>query len=209
MNEEIAVLFILSVWSKLWNRGRPSRNSHRRRACRLSVEPLEVRALLSASGMIPLALDGSSSAFQRGSLAAPGDVDTYQFVAPQTTRLVVRESATFDSALDSVVTVFDASQNILAANDDAAPDTLTAQVDFNVTAGQTYSVQVAGFGTSTGGYALSISSFLQPQTLTLGPLGSGSFTGTIGQPGATDLYAFVAPVSGLITVRQQGVFAEG
>jgi hypothetical protein len=204
------VLFYLSLWSKLWNRGRaPSGLRASRLARRLFVEPLEERALLSGSGLgfteaLPLALDGSGAAFQRGSLAAPGAVDLYRFVAPETTRLVVRESATFDSSLDSVLTIFDASQQTIATNDDVAPETRTAQVDFNVSAGQTYYVEAAGFGNSTGGYALSISSILQSQPLTLGPLGSGSFLGRIDRPGTPDLFSFVAPVSGLLTVRQQG-----
>jgi hypothetical protein len=157
----------------------------------------------------PVPLSSSGSGFVSGTIETSDDVDMFRFVAPVTGRMAIRQTAAFDSSLDSVLTVFDnTGLNQVTSNDDIAPGTTTSLVVFDVNAGETYFVAAAGFDGSTGGYTLSFSSLADPQTLALDGSGSRSRAGTISRPGQTDLFQFVAPATAGLTIRQVGAAAS-
>jgi hypothetical protein len=197
------------------------------------LEFLEERTLLSRGPVLPvgsgshppddpgdslataawIALDRTGSACQRGSIdygpgpgPSAGDVDTFRFVAPVTGPLMLRESAAFSSSLAAVLNVFDGSPAHAPVDlgFNLAGDGHGVQVVFPVTAGQTYFVQTAGLQGSTGAYDLTFNSFAGPGTVVLDGSGAGSRAGTINRPGSAGLFRFAAPVTGVMTVRQEG-----
>jgi hypothetical protein len=157
----------------------------------------------------PIALDATASGSQTGTIAAAGSTAVYSFVAPDSETFVLRQDAAPGSSLDSFLTVFDATGNPIASNDDSG-GTLNSLVALNATAGQTYYVQAAGFGASTGAYVLSIAPFVDdfgnaPATahvITLDATGAGTQTGSIEIPGNVDLFKFTAPITGPLAIRQ-------
>jgi hypothetical protein len=104
--------------------------------------------------------------------------------------------------LDSVLAAYDGIQ-LLAFNDDYG-DTRDSRVQFEVTAGQTYYVQAAGFDTSTGGYLLSFDTgpgpFPAAQSLNVTEAGS-DVSGMITDPGGADVFQFTAPDQGQVSFR--------
>jgi formylmethanofuran dehydrogenase subunit C len=155
----------------------------------------------------PLPLSADNSGTQAGTIAQAGALDIYQFTAASTGLLRIRQDATKDSSLDSLLAVFDASSNLLAYNDDydARGD---SEVYLPVQAGQTYFVQAGGFGPSTGAYLLSLTpvpdgqagTLAAAQPVSLSSTGVGSASGTLNADGGVDLYRFVAPTTGQLTV---------
>jgi hypothetical protein len=133
----------------------------------------------------------------------------FQFVAPVSGRIVVRQDATSGSGLDSIVRVFDGAQQFLGEDDDSGEGSNSLLV-LQVTAGQTYYIQAAAFGTSTGGYLLSLApapadvgdDFAHAAPLLLAADGSGTQAGSIDAAGDIDVFQFVAPVTGRLDVRQ-------
>src|SRR5262249_29216602 len=137
----------------------------------LYLEPLESRTLLSGSAALdlstgddfgnsftdaqPITLADDGSGSQVGTIELPGDVDWFQFVAPLTGTLAIRQDAAVGSDLNSVVTVFDGAQQQIAFCDDngGTPNSL---VYISVTGGQLYYIQAAGYVDSAGLYVLTI-----------------------------------------------------
>ena len=131
----------------------------------LNIEPPSSAPGHSFATAIPLTISATLPTRHPGTIVATGDADVYQFVAPASGLLTVTERATLNSPLDSLLYAFDGSQPInnfaglqalLASNDDSG-GTLDSLVQFNVTAGQTYFIRAAGFGTSIGDYILTLS----------------------------------------------------
>jgi hypothetical protein len=144
----------------------------------------------------PITLDASGAGSQAGNLVVSGQTDFFQFVAPITGALLIRQDAPPGSSLDSVLTVFDSKQQAIAFSDDSGrtPNSLVA---VNVVAGQTYYVESAGSTTSTGSFVLTSAG---AQALALSGQGAGSQAGTLATPGQVDLYQFVAPTTGALTL---------
>ena len=154
---------------------------HWQRHTHLAVEPLEPRALLSvgASGLFGAATGRSigsvaddfannfpqaaemsvtgTSARQSGRIERAGDVDMFRIVAPQTGQLVIQQTATSNSRLDSYLYVYGANGQLLASNDDVGTS-LNSRVKIPVTAGNTYYIKAAGYRRSVGSYALRVES---------------------------------------------------
>lgn len=87
----------------------------------------------------------------RGSIAKRGEVDTYQFKAPQQGVYVVETQG----ATDVVVSVFNASGQLLAEDDDSGAGT-NARVVLTLSPG-TYTVKVRHYSkTGTGGYTIGV-----------------------------------------------------
>jgi hypothetical protein len=142
-----------------------------------------------------------------GIIDRPGGTGLFRFTAPVTGQMTVRQERLFGD-LDSVLTVFDSSARLVAFNDDFR-DSRDSQVQFVLTAGQTYYVQASGFDTSTGGYRLTFSTapanpFASAQAIGFEPVTTspkvvhfqGSSAGAIKQPGDTGFFQFVAPQTG-------------
>ena len=104
---------------------------------------------MATAAQVSLSTAGSAS--QSGKIELAGDVDVLKFVAPTTGKITVQELAATGSRLDTYVYVYNASGQLLAANDDYG-GSLNSRVDVNVTAGATYYVKAAAYGSSTGAY---------------------------------------------------------
>lgn len=120
-----------------------------------------------------------------GSLVVgPADVDMYALVAPATESLDVRTGTSQDGDADTVLRVFDASGNQLAANDNLDATTTASEVHVAVQQGAVYYIGVDGAGPGAMGY--------NPQTgagSAPGSTGNYSLTVTVTQPG----FSVVAP----------------
>ncbi|HET6246260.1 MAG TPA: S8 family serine peptidase [Tepidisphaeraceae bacterium] len=108
---------------------------------------------------------GSDGALVVGS----DDVDMYKLVAPATETLDIRTLTSQEGSADTVLRVFDANGNQLAANDNIDSTTTASEVFVSVQQGQTYFIGVDGAGTNSMSY----------NPLTGADAGSGS-TGTYG-----------------------------
>ena len=170
----------------------------------------------------PLTVSASTPTVERGQIVAAGDSDFYQFIASASGQITVQQQAAAGSPLDSYLYAYDGSQPVnnfdglqaLIASDDDSQGTLNSLVSFNVTAGQPYYLRAAAFGTSIGAYILTLSyggaippdpaghTFAAALPITLGPSGYGSQIGVISSAGDADLYSFLAPYTGTITIRQ-------
>jgi hypothetical protein len=100
-----------------------------------------------------IALDANGSGLQPGSLTSAGQEDLYQFTAPFTGRLRIRQEATGTSELDSLLTVLTLSGSELIQDDDGG-GSLNSDLALEVQAGTTYLVRAAAYRTSTGAYRL-------------------------------------------------------
>jgi hypothetical protein len=188
----------------------------------LNIQPPSAAPGHSFATAIPLSLSASAPSSQIGSIVAAGDADVYLFVAPASGLLTVRQQAGSGSPLDSYLYAFDGSQPVnnfdglqalLASNDDSG-GTLDSLIQFHVTAGHNYYVRAAGFGTSIGKYVLTISygnsnttaavghTFADAGPLSLDTNGYGSQMGVITAAGDADMYRFIAPYTGTLTIRQ-------
>ncbi len=99
-----------------------------------------------------------------GSVAIPGDVSFYKFVAPVTGQITIQQTADTGSPLDSYLYVYDADQRLLWKNDDSGVSSTgglskDSLVTVSVTAGATYYAEAAGHNSSTGAYHLKFSTY--------------------------------------------------
>ncbi len=160
----------------------------------------------TTAGAAFVPLDAAGSGRQAGSIGPRGDVDLFRFVAPVTDRLPLILNAAPGSTFDGRLQVFDGTGHLLADDDDSAGG-FNSQVQLGVVAGQTYVVQVAGFSSSTGAYDLILGDDFADTSATAPPIvldaaGSGVQSGRIEKAGDVDVFRFVAPVSGEVTVVQ-------
>jgi subtilisin family serine protease len=80
------------------------------------------------------------------------DVDMYRLVAPATQTLDIRTLTGQEGDADTVLRVFDANGNQLAANDNVSASSTASDVQIAVVAGQTYYIGVSGAGASSMAY---------------------------------------------------------
>ncbi len=170
----------------------------------------------------PLVVSATGPTVRQGTIVAAGDAEVYLFTAPVSGTITVQEQAAPGSPLDSYLYAYNGSQGVnnfdglqaLIASDDDSQGTLNSLIQFNVTAGQPYYLIAAAFGTSIGAYVLTLNyggaaigpqvghTFADAGTITLEPSGYGSQTGVITSPGDADMYRFVAPYTGMLSIRQ-------
>jgi len=160
-----------------------------------------------------IALSGDGSASRSGVIGQRYDVDMFKIVAPVTGRMTIREMQAAGSRLDPYLYVYNSAQRRLASNDDDG-QSVNSLVTINVTAGATYYVRAGGYRTSTGAYTLQFgtagtataddvgNTFALATPMSLSGSGAGSRTGTIEQAGDVDMFRFVAPMSGRMSIRQ-------
>jgi hypothetical protein len=188
----------------------------RRRVVALApgAEPLEGRRLLAGvadafASATPIELDPTGTAGRPGSIDAPGHSVLYSFVAPLSAELVIRQEASPNSTLDSILTVYDDRQQPITSNDDANDHTHDSLVGLKAVAGRLYYLRAAAYGDSTGAYEL----LIEPATDDFGntpaqatPIprkrnGSAGITGAIDYPGDVDVFSFVAKSTRGLEVR--------
>jgi hypothetical protein len=139
------------------------------------------------------------------------DRDQFQFQTEVSGPVVVELSADSNSSLDTYVTIRDSNGYFVASNDDIDLFSNTnSRATFNAVAGETYTVEARGYGSSVGAYSLRIT-LLQDvvgdtiQTAEdLGPLTTEQpfdVLGQIEQAGDRDVYQFQADTSGSVLVQ--------
>jgi hypothetical protein len=156
-----------------------------------------------------LSLSSAGSGSQSGKIERAGDVDMFSFVAPLTGTMTIQQAAASGSRLDSYLYVYDANQQLLARNDDNGASR-NSRVDINVTGGTTYYVKAAAYQRSTGAYFVQFSTlvddygntFAEATQVSLSSAGSGSQAGKIERAGDVDMFSFVAPLTGTMTIQQ-------
>lgn len=204
---------------------------------RLGIEQLERRDLLSISSIAGqfgpsaalagavatddfgntfaqaalISLSSAGSATQTGRIEQAGDVDMFRFVAPVSGQMTIREVAGAGSMLDPYLYAYNASQQLLAQNDDSGGST-NSQVQISVVAGATYYVKAAAYVQSTGTYSVQFSAtpsaddyantFASATAVVLTSNGSATKSGTIEKTGDVDMFRFVATASGQMTIQE-------
>lgn len=149
---------------------RKRRARQRRQRWPLLGELLERRSMFDVGGAddvpgafveaLPIALSasGTSATFElelAGCIETGGDLDTFRLVSPFSGRLIIAQSASFGSSLDSLVRVYSASQAQIASDDDSG-GSLNSLTQIAVVEGETYFVQAGAYGFSVGNYNLSL-----------------------------------------------------
>src|SRR4051794_3858442 len=228
---------ISRLWTRWWRshfrtRGvrRGSRNDQRR-TFQPCLESLEARALptggtaasvtaLFPTAPHPIVLDNTGSGSQVEVIAVAGGTDLVRFLAPRTGRMLVHsDPVTFD--LRGTLTVFDAAGQQLAQGS-TVPDLVQflTPLRVDVTAGQTYYIQVVADPLSRGSFLLSLSPGIvtddgsrydddygstpeQAPVVMLDATGAGTQAGSINYPSDTDTFRFVAQRTGIMTVHQE------
>ncbi|MCL4192524.1 MAG: pre-peptidase C-terminal domain-containing protein [Thermoguttaceae bacterium] len=150
----------------------------------------------------------AGAASKTGIVDRSGDVDFFRFVAPVTGQMTITNAPTSGSRLDPVLYVYDSARSLLASNDDYGA-TSSSRVTFAVTAGAAYYIKAAGYGATTGGYRLSLSTaatsddgntFSSATRVTLTGNGSLMRNAAIDRTGDVDMFRFVAAATGSITI---------
>ena len=100
-----------------------------------------------------LTLTDSGGARLGDEIVSAGEVRNYTFEATVTGRMTVRTKR-LSAGMDTMLTVYDANGYELAFNDDWRG--LKSRVRFMVQAGETYRVEVSGYGDSVGSYRLAL-----------------------------------------------------
>jgi hypothetical protein len=158
------------------------------------------------SAPVSIALSPQGSATLSGSLGLPGDAVMYMFTAPVSGLMAISQDAAGGTALDSVLSVYDASKTLVASDDDGGGGR-NSLVKIAVTAGQTYYVRSSGFGASTGQFTLTLATdnfghdFASASPITLDSLGSGRVLGSIGSSGSIDVFQVVAAQNQDVAIR--------
>ena len=154
-----------------------------------------------------LATDARGSAAASGTMATPGGVDVFRYVAPATGTLTVTQSGGAKGTLGNLVLVYDGSQTLVDLGGSGAAGA-TARVQIPVVAGATYFIQASGYRGSVGAYHLAMA--VQPQAaaapgeraLALDGQGSAGQSGNIPTPGGQQDYQLTATTSGEMTVTE-------
>jgi hypothetical protein len=184
----------------------------------LYLEPLEDRSL--PSSLLPVSdpfanaqtvvVSGTGITSQAGSIATPGEVDTFKFTAPITGLMTIELSPSpgIPYAYPQRLDVFDESQNLIAHSPTPA---YFESSSVSVIQGNNYFVEVGTNPYDIGSYLLNFSpddfgnTFADAHTVTLNSLGSGSQMGSIELPGDTDMFKFTAPTTGLLAIQLSGL----
>lgn len=161
----------------------------------------------------PVGLDLWGNAEVQGSVGSWNDVDQFRVTSNITGRMMVSLTpASRSSSIDPFLRVSNRSGTLLAANDNS-PGSFSSVVEIGVQAGETYYLTASASRRTVGAYRLSVLGALatgddhadtvsQASTIALDGLGAGTRDGLIERAGDRDLFRFVAPASGLMTVSQ-------
>lgn len=160
----------------------------------------------------PITLSPGGSATQLGTIDYSFDVDVFQFTATASGFMEIHQDKTPGSTLDSYLEVYDANRKLIQADDDGG-GALNSKIYFAVSAGQSYYLRAAAFRATSGNYLLTLDTFQDDfgdtfpsaADLALSASGSTSQSGSIERSGDVDMFRFVAPVSGILAVRQDAV----
>ncbi|MFN4261144.1 MAG: hypothetical protein ACK4RK_17790 [Gemmataceae bacterium] len=158
-----------------------------------------------------LTLPAAQPLTQPGVIKSPGKTHMFTLTAPQTGTLMVHLTGADGATINGHVTVFDAQHKELARTD-KDPAKNTHQLHLPVTEGETYFVQAARLASDTGPYSLHLrcftdigTAFDEAHLLVLSPNGHGELMSRIDPVGDEDIFRFVSPLTGKLTIRLQAV----
>lgn len=151
-----------------------------------------------------IVLDSDGSGTAGGSILIPVDQQTFSFDATTTGLVTIRSDSLPGTTLNSVMHVFDGTNQLLASTTDAEKG--TTQVSFNAQARETYYVRVgasafAAPNAQTGSFNLTVSADDAGSSIgTAGSLGTNGTQGSLNNNGDIDLFSFVATLTGQASV---------
>ncbi len=169
------------------------------------------RSLSASDPLIPTPGDVATTS---GTIETPGQINAYEFIAPTSGRLTFRESALQGTSFASNLILLDGTGNELVASDTVV-DGVDELARFDVTAGRTYFVLAGEANDGTGTYTVGVSpdDFGDtPDTSYALPLRGDVVTtqsGAIEVAGDRDMFRFVAPATGPMTVGLEVLAADG
>ena len=149
-----------------------------------------------------------------GTIETPGQINAYQFIAPTSGRLTFREGALQGTSFASNLILLDDTGNELVAGSTVV-DGVDELARLDVTAGRTYLILAGEASDGTGTYTLGLSpdDFGDtPDTSYALPLHGDVVTtqsGAIEVAGDRDMFRFVAPAAGPMTVGLEILAADG
>lgn len=155
-----------------------------------------------------------------------GDADLFRFTAVADVEIQVTLSARNSSLIDCMLSILDASSELIAQNDDGPGLGRNSQVTFTARRGQTYFARAAAYSgfppASRGDYRIAVAPvaplpgapptstdddvpnmFAQARELTFDDAGKCAFIGRIAPAADIDLFRFVAPRSGTATILME------
>ena len=163
----------------------------------------------STAAALTLSSHGSGS--KTADIEKPGDVDMFRVVARVTGVMTITQSAHY-SRVDPFLSVYDGAGQPLGEDDNGGGGT-KSRVAIQVQAGSTYFVAASAAGGTTGDYTLKCATapgssddfgdtFDNATPVALADGGSGKQSGTIEKASDADMFQFVAPVSGRMTIAE-------
>ena len=151
-----------------------------------------------------LPLRGDVVTTQSGAIEVAGDRDMFRFVAPATGPMTVGLEVPAADGLNGSLSVLDNNGSVIGTDQAGGGPGLSVQ--FQAVRGQPYFAEVAGSGTSTGHYSLTVtpvqfggdfgSAYDMTPDATSSPL-----EGMIGSAGQVEYFRFVAPATGVLSAR--------
>jgi len=115
------------------------------------------------------------------------------------------------SALDPFLNIYSTTGKRLASNDNAARGTLNSRVTLKVTAGQSFIICASGSHGTTGAFVLTARSnptddygntLDNPKNVTVNTSQTTGVNGTINYTGDADVFTFIAPTTGTVSVTE-------
>ena len=149
------------------------------------------------------------------------DVDVFSFTTNRGGPIQVSVSKVVDSNLDTIVSILDASGNVLASNDDSN-GTTNSTVVFQADNNTLYYIRVSGYGGTTGRFDISVTDLTPAVAETDGAgtdlthataltfvANSASFQGNISSAGDQDFFSITASSSGVLTISLAAEASSG
>jgi hypothetical protein len=109
--------------------------------------------LFESATRLMLSANGTASTI--GVIERTVDVDMFRFVAQASGQITIDQLAVPGSQLDTYVYLYDRNGQLITRDDDSG-NGLNSRIVFTATAGETYYVKAAAYGSSTGAYRLEI-----------------------------------------------------
>ena len=183
-----------------------------------TIEQLEPRMLFAGFGddygdtfygAARLGLSSGGAASVRGCIERSYDSDMFRVTATASGRMTIREVAAAPG-VDPYLYVYNGSGVLVASNDDSG-GTTNSQVVVNITAGTTFYVRAAAWGTTVGRYTLNLATAggddygntpNSATPLTLSSAGAASVSGVIESQGDVNVFRFTAARTGQVIINQ-------
>ena len=147
-----------------------------------------------------------------GNISVAGEEDFYKYTASANGVVTFSMDAISNSGVDTYISVYDSSRNLVAQDDDSGPGLNSLASGISVSANSTYYIKTTAYGAGTGAYRVSVSAisnsgsgnaFGNPVTL------STNADGDILVAGEEDFYKYTASASGVVTFSMDAINNSG